>query len=475
MLVKDEYALLGRAEALGREYRDGVGERFVGARAGPAHLRAAFSVGLSEAGVDPATVIEELVRAVEPGLCATAGPRWFGFVDGGSLPVALAADWLTSAWDQNAGLAIGSPAAAIVEEVVARWVLELLGLPREASVGFVTGGQMANFTGLAAARGELLRRAGWDVYEHGLWDAPRLRVLVGAQAHATIFAALRMLGIGSGAAELIDSDDQGRMRADALARALARSDAPTLICAAAGNVNTGAFDPLAAIADAASAHGECWLHIDGAFGLWAGASPRLRHLLAGAERADSWAVDAHKWLNVPYDSGIAIVRHADAHRAAMAVRAPYLVRSDDGRGDGTEYVPEASRRARGFVLYATLRSLGRQGVARLLERCCAHAVRFGELLAAADGVELLNEIVLNQVLLRFPDSTTKSSDARTRAVIEQVQRDGTCWVGGTTWEGRAAMRISIVNWSTQEDDVARSASAILRAADAHPASGQTER
>ena len=464
MGVNDDHELLGRAHAIGEEFRGALRERFVGARAGRQQLLTGLAVGLTDDGLDPATVLEELARSAEPGLSATAGPRWFGFVDGGSLPVALAADWLTAAWDQNAGLAIASPAAAVVEEVVAGWTLELLGLPIEASVGFVTGGQMANFSGLAAARGQLLRGVGWDVYEDGLWSAPRLCVLVSRQAHATIFAALRMLGIGTGAARLIDVDGQGRMCPDALARALAQSDAPTLVCASAGNVNTGAFDPFGPIADAVAAHGNCWLHVDGGFGLWAAASPRHRHLLDGFERADSWAVDGHKWLNVPYDSGIAIVRHADAQRAAMAVRAPYLVRSTEGRGDGAEYVPEASRRARGFVLYATLRSLGRNGVARLIERCCDHATHFGELLAGADGVEVLNEVVLNQVLVRFLDDTEETSDARTRSVIEQVQRDGTCWVGGTTWEGRSAMRISVVNWSTEDQDVARSVDAILRAA-----------
>jgi glutamate/tyrosine decarboxylase-like PLP-dependent enzyme len=462
--VTGEDALLGRAYALGEDYRRGLRERFVGARADAEQLRTSLAATLSDEGMDPVSVLEALACAVEPGLSATAGPRWFGFVDGGSLPVALAADWLTAAWDQNAGLAVGSPAAAIVEEVVAGWVLQLLGLPVEASVGFVTGGQMANFTCLAAARGELLRRAGWDVYEHGLWNAPQLRVLVGDQAHATIFSALRMLGIGSGGAQPIDADAQGAMRPEVLARVLAQSEAPTLVCISAGNVNSGAFDPFGPIADAAAVHGACWLHVDGAFGLWAAASPRYRHLLAGVERADSWAVDGHKWLNVPYDSGIAVVRHRDAHRAAMAVRAPYLVRTEAGRGDGAEYVPEASRRARGFVLYATLRSLGREGVARMIERCCAHAQHFAELLGAADGVEVLNDIVLNQVLLRFPDGSAEASDARTRAVIERVQRGGTCWVGGTTWEGRAAMRISVVNWSTEDQDVTRSAAAILDAA-----------
>ena len=347
---------------------------------------------------------------------------------------------------------------------MAGWMLEILGLPREASVGFVTGGQMANFTGLAAARGALLRRSGWDVYERGLWGAPPVRVLAGAHAHATIFAALRLLGMGTADVVLIDTDAQGRMRADALARALADSAEPTLVCLAAGNVNTGAFDPFDAVADATDAHGRCWVHVDGAFGLWAGASPRLRHLLDGAQRADSWALDGHKWLNVPYDSGIAVVRDAEAHRAAMSLAAPYLVRSADGRGDGTGYVPEASRRARGFVLYATLRALGRDGVAAMIERCCEHARAFAQMLAAVEGVEILNEVVLNQVLVRFEAATAEAGDARTRGVIEAVQRDGTLWADGTTWDGRAAMRLSIVNWSTTPADVERCVAAIVRAA-----------
>jgi glutamate/tyrosine decarboxylase-like PLP-dependent enzyme len=466
--MSGERALLDQVLRLAEAHLEGLSRREPGALAAPQDLRDTLGVSLAETGTPDSVVIADLARAAAPGLCATAGPRWFGFVDGGTLPVALAADWLTSAWDQNAGLAVCSPAAAIVEEIVAGWLLELLDLPREASVGFVTGGQMANFTGLAAARGELLRRSGWDVGERGLWGAPPVRVLVGAQAHATIFSALRMLGMGDAAAETIEADDQGRMRAGALANALGRSRAPTLVCTSAGNVNSGAFDAFGAIADAAATHGDCWIHVDGAFGLWAAVAPRRRDLVADVARADSWAVDAHKWLNVPYDSGIAIVRDAAAHRAALAVSAPYLLAGAEGRGDGTRYVPEASRRARGFVLYATLRALGRDGVAAIVERCCAHARRMADLLSAADGIVVLNDVVLNQVLVRFPAGTPEAGDARTRAVIEAVQREGTCWAGGTSWRDRAAMRISVVNWMTSPEDIDRSAAAIVAAASGSP-------
>ncbi len=467
--MSGERALLDQVLDLADAHLDGIGRHAPGATRAPQDLRAALGVALTDRGVDDAVVIADLARATAGGLCATTGPRWFGFVDGGTLPVALAADWLTSAWDQNAGLAICSPAAAIAEEVVAGWMVELLDLPRQASVGFVTGGQMANFTCLAAARGELLRRGGWDVSERGLWGAPPVRVLLGEQAHATIFSALRMLGMGTAVAQAIDADDQGRMHAGALASMLGRSSGPTLICASAGNVNTGAFDPFDAIADAAGEHGNCWIHVDGAFGLWAAAAPGRRDLLAGAARADSWTVDGHKWLNVPYDSGIAIVRDAAAHRSAAAVAAPYLVAGDEGRGDGARYVPEASRRARGFVLYATLRALGRDGVAAIVERCCEHARRMADLLAASDDIAVLNDVVLNQVLVRFPAATREGGDARTRTVIEAVQRDGTCWVSGTSWRGRAAMRISIVNWRTTALDITRSAAAIASAAAGSPA------
>ena len=391
---------------------------------------------------------------------ATPGGRFFGFVIGGSLPAALAADWLASAWDQNAGLYVAAPAASVVEEVCGAWLSELFGLPEGISFGLVTGGQMANFTALAAARHHVLERAGWDVEADGLLGAPRVRVLVGEERHVTIDRALRFLGLGTSSLRPVPADEQGRMRPDALRSALAESSGPTIVCAQAGNVNTGAFDPLDAICDAA---GDAWVHVDGAFGMWAAASPSLRHLVRGIERADSWATDAHKWLNVPYDSGLAFCAHPDVHRAAMGTQASYLVYSEAGERDQLDWNPEASRRARGFPIYAAIRSLGRSGVADLIDRCCAHARRFAEALAREPGVEVLADVVLNQVLVRFLDPGG-DHDARTRAVVEAVQQDGTCWLGGTTWQGKAAMRISVSNWSTTTEDVDRSVAAILRAA-----------
>jgi glutamate/tyrosine decarboxylase-like PLP-dependent enzyme len=384
----------------------------------------------------------------------TTGPRYFGFVVGGSLPAALAADWLTSAWDQNAGLAVLSPAAAVVEEIAAGWLAELLGLPAGVSMGVVTGAQMAIVTGLAAARHDVLARAGWDVGRDGLTGAPRVRVLVGDERHVTVDQALRLVGLG--APVVVPADGQGRMRADALADVLdGLGDGPLIVCAQAGNVNSGAFDPLDAICDLTHDRGG-WVHVDGAFGLWAAASNRLRALVAGAERADAWATDAHKWLNVPYDCGLAFCARPAAHRAAMSISASYLTPGGDLR-DPNDYTPEVSRRARGLPVYAALRSLGRFGIAAMVDRCCAHARRFAAALAAADGVEVCNDVVLNQVLVRFGDS-----DAVTREVIARVQEDGTCWMGGTVWKGKALMRISVSNWSTTEDDVDRSVEAILR-------------
>jgi len=393
------------------------------------------------------------------------GPRYFGFVIGGGYPVAVAADWLTSAWDQNAGIYATSPAAAVVEHVAATWVRTLLGLPPTAGVGFVTGGQMANFTCLAAARHDVLRKAGWDVEEHGLYGAPPITVVVGDEAHVTIFSALRYLGLGAGRVRTVEVDGQGRMRPDALAATLATCDGPTIVCAQAGNVNTGSFDSLAEIAPLTRGRA-AWLHVDGAFGLWAAASPALRHLVAGVELADSWATDAHKWLNVPYDSGLAIVADASAHRAAMSITAAYLVPGASDERDPLDWAPEFSRRARGFPVYAALRALGARGVAELVGRCCALARRMAQRLAAAPRVTVLNDVVLNQVLVRFAAPDGGDADAFTRAVVEQVQRDGTCWLSGTTWQGKAAMRISVINWSTTEADADRSAAAILKAAKA---------
>jgi glutamate/tyrosine decarboxylase-like PLP-dependent enzyme len=469
----DEGQVLRRVEEIAERYRAELGERRVGAEAGVDELREAFAMPLAEEGAGDLAVIEELAAAAAPGLVAN-GPRWFGFVDGGSLPIALAADWLTSGWDQNAGLAIASPAAAVAEEVAAGWLRELLGLPAEASVGLVTGGQMANFTGLAAARGALLARENWDVGVRGLRGSPQLHVVIGEEAHVTILAALRMLGLGTENVRRVAADGQGRMSAEALRATLVECDGPTLICALAGNVHTGAFDPFGELADAAAEHGDAWLHVDGAFGLWAATVPSLRDQLEGVERADSWALDAHKWLNVPYDCGIAIVRDPDAHRAALSLDAAYLVRDTGAESlDRTDYVPEASRRARGFVLYATLRALGRKGIAELVDRCCAHARRFAELFAREPGVEVMNEVVLNQVLVRFPAADDAATDARTSAVIAAVQEEGTCWCGPTTWRGRTAMRISVVNWSTTNKDVERSAAAILGAARAEAIDADT--
>ncbi|HXI35268.1 MAG TPA: aminotransferase class V-fold PLP-dependent enzyme, partial [Gemmatimonadales bacterium] len=443
----NDFTPLARAAELARSFLDTLPARPVRESGSLADLRRALALPLADAGVPAVQVIDELARAADPGIVAMAGPRYFGFVIGGSLPVATAADWLTSAWDQNAGLYVDSPAAAIVEDVAAGWLLDLFGLPATASVGFVTGGQMANFTCLAAARHAVLGRAGWDVEERGLQDAPTVNVVVGDEAHATIFASLRFLGLGAATARRVATDAQGRMRADALREVLAKINGPTIVCTQAGNVNTGAFDPLEEIASLAHAR-EAWLHVDGAFGLWAAASPAHRHLTTGVAAADSWASDGHKWLNVPYDSGFAIVKDSAVHRAAMSIGAAYLVAGDAARRDALDWVPELSRRARGFPVYAALRFLGRRGVAELVERCCTLARRMAERLAAAPGVAILNDVVLNQVLVRFSDA-----DDVTRAVIDRVQADGTCWLAGTTWHGKGAMRVSVCNWSTTAADI----------------------
>jgi glutamate/tyrosine decarboxylase-like PLP-dependent enzyme len=441
------------------QFLDSLDERPVGPQASVEELRAGLGGPLPERGNDSEQVIAELIAAAEPGVTAIPGGRYFGFVVGGALPAALAADWLTSTWDQNAGLYVIGPSAAVVEEVALEWLRELLGLPEGVSAAFVTGCQMAHVTALAAARHHVLERAGWDLLQDGLQGAPRIRVLVGEQRHVTIDRALRYLGIGARQIEPLAADEQGRLRPEALRAALAGATGPTIVCAQAGDVNTGAFDPLGEIADVVEGTG-AWLHVDGAFGLWAASSARFRHLVAGAERADSWTTDGHKWLNVPYDSGIAFCARPEAHRAAMSVRASYLEQVDpDAARDELDWTPEFSRRARGFPIYAAIRALGREGIAAMVERCCDHARRFAELLGSEPGVEILNDVVLNQVLVRFADD-----DAVTQAVIKGVQEDGTCWLSGTTWRGRAAMRISVSNWRTSVEDVERSAAAILEAA-----------
>ncbi len=455
--------LLRRTAELAQQFLAGVGERAVAPSIDTAALRATLGGPLPERGEDPRMIVEALANAADPGLVASPGPRYFGFVIGGSLPAALAADWLTSAWDQNACFHVMSPAAAAVEAVAAEWLVELLRLPAESSVGFTTGATMASFTALAAARHAVLRQVGWDVEEQGLTGAPAITVVAGEEAHATIFAALQMLGLGRARVRRVAADARGRLRTDALRDALRDLEGPIIVCAQAGNVNTGAFDPLAEIADVVHERGG-WLHVDGAFGLWAAAAPALRHLVDGAERADSWATDAHKWLNVPYDSGLVFVRDREAHRAAMMLGAAYYVPARGSERNGYDFVPETSRRARGFAVYAALRSLGRSGIAALVERCCRHTRRMAELLRSAPVVEVLNDVVLNQLLVRFTPPNRGNEDAFTREVIHRVQTDETCWVGGTTWRGLAAMRISISNWSTSEADVEQSAAAILRCA-----------
>lgn len=449
--------LAARAADLAGAWLGSLRERPVGVPVGPAGLRARLGGPLGEAGQEPVSLITELAAALEPGLVATAGPRYFGFVNGGSLPAALAADWLVSAFDQNAAMYVMSPAAAVVEEITAAWLLDLLGLPPRAAVGFVTGAQMANFSCLAAARNALLAAAGWDVAADGLRDAPELTVVVGEQAHVTLLQALRLLGLGTARARRVAADDQGRIIAGELRQVLADSGSPVLVCAQAGEVNTGAFDPLREIAAAVREHGRAWLHVDGAFGLWAAASPALRGLTAGAELADSWASDAHKWLNVPYDCGFAIVRDPAALTAALGKNASYLPASV--MRDPFAFTPEASRRARALPVYAALRALGRRGVAELIDRCCALARLAAAELTKDGTAELLNDVVLNQVLFRVPG-------AQPAAVIERVQRDGTCWLGGTSWHGESAIRFSVSNWSTTEDDIRQSVTAIRAAVNA---------
>jgi len=457
----DWKAPLGEAFDRALMYLEGLPDRPVRSTASLAELRATLGGPLPEEPAESREVIAALAAAAEPGVVPSSSGRFFGFVVGGATPAAVAADWLTSVWDQNAGLYVLGPAASVVEEVAGAWLAELLGLPRQVSVGFVTGAQLANTTGLAAARYEMLRRVGWDTEVAGLCGAPRLQVIAGQGRHGTIDRALRLLGLGTASIVEVEMDAQCRMQLAALRRALEQDDGPAIVCTQVGNVNTGAVDPVGEICDVAHGHG-AWVHVDGAFGLWAAASPRLRRLVAGVERADSWATDAHKWLNVPYDSGLVFCAHPEAHRAAMGVRASYLVHGSDGQRDALDYNPEHSRRARGFAVYAAIRALGRSGIAEMVERCCAMAQRFAEQLAAADGVEVLNEVVLNQVLVRLhaPDG---DNDGHTYRVLERLQHDGTCWMSGTVWKGQAAVRISVSNWSTGPDDVDRSVAAMLRA------------
>ncbi len=418
----------------------------------PADIERLQALGgaLPEGPSDPAAVLALLDDIGSPATVASTGGRYFGFVTGGTLPAALAANWLAGTWDQNAAFSVMSPVAAKVEEIALAWLRDIFKLPKSCGAGFVTGATMANFTALAAARHGVLARAGWSVEENGLFGAPPIRVIVGAEAHVSLMKALSLLGLGSARVITVPTDDQGRMRA----LELPKLDGPSIVCIQAGNVNTGAFDPAAEICSLAHSAG-AWVHVDGAFGLWASAAPSRAHLTKGLPDADSWATDFHKWLNVPYDSGIAFVREPENLSNAMAISAAYLPEKDVR--EPAHYTPEASRRARGVEVWAALRSLGRQGLAELIERNCRLAQRFAEGLRRA-GYAVLNDVILNQVLVSFGD------DQSTRRVIEGIQSEGTCWCGGTRWHGQAAMRISVSCWASTEDDIERSLAAVLRTA-----------
>ena len=455
--------LLERAAGHAATYLDGLAQRPVNSEANLAQLRDALGGALPEEGTDDADVVDDLVRDVEPGLLGSAGGRFFGWVVGGGVPAALAADWLTSAWDQNAVLHASGPAEAVVEEVAGAWLVQLLGLPDASSFAFTTGAQQAHVTALAAARSKLLGDRGWDVDRRGLAGAPAVRVLTSELRHASIERAVRLLGMGTDCLHATGSDARGRIDLDALRDRLAERDAPSIVCLQAGEINTGAFDDFAAACGIAHEHG-AWVHVDGAFGLWAAASERYRHLLSGVEQADSWTADGHKWLNVPFDCGFAFVRHPEPHRCAMSTSASYLVHAEDTPGeparDQIDWTPEWSRRGRGVPVYAAIRALGRRGIAELVDRCCDHAHRLTTGIGALDGAQLLVAPRINQGLVRFLATDGDDHDARTDEVIERVQRSGQAWFGGTTWNGVRAMRVSVVNWQTGEQDVTRAIAAV---------------
>jgi glutamate/tyrosine decarboxylase-like PLP-dependent enzyme len=446
---------LDRAVAHAEDWLRSVPGRRVGPSLSADQLLAGFGGRLPAGPTDPVGVIDLLAALAEPGLMAIASGRFFGWVMGGTLPAALAADWLTSAWDQNAGMRLATPGVVAAEEAAGGWVLDLLGLPTGADVGFVTGATMANFSGLAAGRQSVLAAAGWDVNERGLAGGPAVRVLVGAERHDTVDLALRYLGLG--APTVVAADEQGRLRVDAVVAALEDGDGPTIVCLQAGNVHSGAFDPMPEAIAAAHAH-DAWVHVDGAFGLWAAASPRLRHLIAGFEDADSWATDAHKTLNVPYDCGIAIVAQPQALRSALGVHASYLLQADGGPGDPYEKVPELSRRARGVPVWAALRSLGSDGLAQLVDRLAGHAANLATGIAGIEGARVLNDVVYTQVCVGF------ENDVRTREVTSRLLAEGTAWMSGSRWRGSDVLRISVSNWSTDDEDVAASLAALGRAA-----------
>jgi glutamate/tyrosine decarboxylase-like PLP-dependent enzyme len=459
-------ALFARAAEHAAAFRTGLDSGPQRPTLSYAQALAAFEAPTPGSGEAAETVLDDLVQRATPGLHACAGSRFFGWVIGGSHPVGVSADWMTSAWGQNAGNHTASPAAAACETVAARWLLDILDLPREASVGFVTGATVANFVALAAARGEVLHRLGWDVEAKGLFSAPPIRVLIGEEAHSTVFSALQYLGLGHQRVTRIATDTEGAMQAEAFEQAIddARQDAAVIVVTQAGQINSGAFDPHPALIAAARTHRNCWIHVDGAFGLWARACPARASLATGIEGADSWATDGHKWLQTPYDCGYAIVRNAEAHRRAMMIAASYLPSVGEGERDPSHYVPELSRRARGFATWAMLRHYGREGIAALVERHCRLARLMADTLRHEPGIEVVNDIVLNQAILRFgADEPLQAGDDLTRRVIAELQQDGTCFAGGAQWRGRWVMRLSVIGGGTSETDALRSAGAIAEA------------
>ena len=465
MRQSDWNAVIAAATGPAARYLESLPDRQIYRPTDAEEIRSIVGGALPEEGIPAEDVVALLARDLDPYIATLAAGRYFGFVNGGLHPAAYGAELLVSTWDQNAALFAAAPGAAIVEEVAAGWVLDLLDLPPDASVGFVTGGQMATFTCLAAARHHVLAEAGWDVEAHGLQGAPMVNVVVKAERHSTVPRALRYLGLGTATAVEIPSDGQSRIDPEALDLRLADLNGPTLICVESGNVNTGSFDPFGAVVDAADRHRDrgnpTWVHVDGAVGLWARASTAHGYLTRDLERLDSWSVDAHKLLNVTYDSGIAICRHPAAHEAAMGVQASYLARADGEVRDPADWNPEFSRRARGLPIYATLRSLGRTGVEDLVNRTCSLARRFADRLEASGRVEVMNDVVFNQVLVRWI-ADDGDHDALTDRVIASIQADGTAYFGGTTWNGMRLMRISVSDWATDEDDVDRAVEALIR-------------
>ena len=442
--------LLEQVAVYSADYLSSLKERRVGPSEEDLKLLEKLDLPLKDESTDPEEIIKLLNEVGSKATIGIAGGRFFGFVIGSSLPVTVAASWLNTAWDQNAGLFVGSPIGTVLEEVSLKWMLDILNLPKESAGAFVTGATMANFTSLAAARNYLLKKQGWDVESDGLFNAPEITVIVGEEAHPTLFRALGLLGLGRKRVITVPADNQGRMRLDKLPKI----KGPSIVCTQAGNLNTGSFDPIKNICETVSKN-DVWIHVDGAFGLWAAATPSKKYLTKGIELADSWATDAHKWLNVPYDSGLAFIKHSESLRSALSLTAPYLPQGE--HREPSQFVPELSRRSRGVEIWTALYSLGRRGLAEMIERTCRHAKRFAEGLSDA-GYQILNDVVINQVLVSFGDAET------TNKVISKIQEDGTCWCGGTIWQEKTAMRISVVSWATTDEDVEKSLEAMIRIA-----------